>query len=402
MTIDLVVENIGTLITNDPQHAGPLGLLGGCVLACEGGRVVFAGPPAGLPQGRAADCRVVDARGRLVSPGLVDPHAHPMFGGNRAGEFALRVRGATYAEIQAAGGGIYSTVRATRAAPDAELVEGTLARLERMARAGTVLCEAKSGYSLDLAGEERMLRLYAEVARRSRVRLSPTLLAHVLPAEAAGDAAARAAYVRAFAEELIPRMAAEKLADAVDVYCDAGAFTLAEARTVLEAGKRAGLGLHVHAEQFTHTGATALGCELGAWSADHLEVASKGDVAAMRAAGVVAIILPGAALTLGLPLPPARALLDAGVAVALGTDCNPGSSMTESLPLMMSLGCMQLRMTVEEAWLAVTLHAARALGRDDHGHLRKGARAHLALWDLGAPAELPYRLGARVNVELIS
>ncbi len=386
---DLILDDIGVLLTME----GPaLGAVEGATLACAAGRVVYAGPQSGWAGELAPGGERVDAAGRMVSPGLVDPHAHPMFGGDRAGEFAMRVRGDSYADIQAAGGGIYSSVRATRAATDEALVQVTVARLARMRAHGATTVEAKTGYALDLEGELRMLRLYAEVARRAPVHLSPTLLAHVLPAEVQGDAAARAAYISAFANELIPRAASERLAEACDVYCDQGAYTLGEARALLEAGRRAGLGLHCHAEQFTRTGATALAAELGAWSADHLERVTDDDARALAAAGTVAVLLPGAMVTLDLPRPPARRLIELGVQIALGTDCNPGSSMTESLPLQMSLACMQLRMTVEEAWLAVTRHAARALGRDS-GRLGVGAAAGVVLWDATSPEEVPYQLG---------
>ncbi len=389
MIADLLIEDIGALVTME----GPgLGLVEGATLACAGGRVVYAGPRAGFAGQLAPEGERVDAAGRLVSPGLCDPHAHPMFGGDRAGELAMRARGDSYADIQAAGGGIYSSVRATRAAGDDVLVDRTLARLGRMRALGTTTVEAKTGYALDLPGELRMLHLYAEVARRAPVRLSPTLLAHVLPAEVLGDAPARASYVSAFANELIPQAAAERLAQACDVYCDQGAFTIEEARALLEAGRRAGLGLHCHAEQFTRSGATALAAELGAWSADHLERVTDDDARGLAAAGTVAVLLPGAMITLDLPRPPARRLLELGAFVALGTDCNPGSSMTESLPLQMSLACMQLRMTVEEAWLAVTRRAAHALGRDG-GRLAVGAAADVVLWDATSPAEVPYQLG---------
>lgn len=386
---DLVLDDIGALLTMEGPH---LGLVEGATLACAGGRVIYAGPRGGFSGALAPGGERVDAAGRLVSPGLCDPHAHPMFGGDRAGEFAMRVRGDAYADIQAAGGGIYSSVRATRAATDEALVEGTLARLGRMRAHGATTVEAKTGYALDLEGELRLLRLYAQVARRAPVRLSPTLLAHVLPAEVKDDAPARAAYISAFANELIPRAASERLADACDVYCDQGAFTLEEARALLGAARRAGLGLHCHAEQFTRTGATALAAELGAWSADHLESVTDDDAHALAGAGTVAVLLPGAMVTLDLPRPPARRLLDAGVAVALGTDCNPGSSMTESLPLQMSLACTLLGLTVEQAWLGVTRHAARALGRDG-GRLVVGAPADMVLWDATSPAEVPYQLG---------
>jgi imidazolonepropionase len=352
--------------------------------------------PHGWPQAGGGSPSVIDAGGRLVTPGLVEPHAHPIFAGSRAAEFDLRARGRSYAEIQAAGGGILATVRATRAATDEELVAGTLARLDRLLAHGVTVCEAKTGYALDLDGELRLLRLLHAAAARHPVALSPTLLAHVPPPEATSPAE-RAAYVARFADELVPRLApdgdARGLADALDVYCDQGAFTLDETRRLLGAGARAGLLLRVHAEQFTHTGAAELAAELGARSVEHLEQLHSAAIPRLARAGTVCNLLPGAALTLKLPFPDARRLLDGGCEVALGTDLNPGSSLTESLPLMMSLGAMQMGMSSAEAWRAVTVAAARAVGRPDAGRLAPGARGDLVIWDAEDYREVPQHYG---------
>jgi imidazolonepropionase len=381
----ILVTNIGELLTLDPRAGDPLGRVARAAVAIEDGRVVFAGPAADLPPRAAAAGARLDARGALVSPGLIDPHAHPNFAGSRAREFDLRARGATYAEIQAAGGGILATVEATRAASDEELTAGTLARLDRLLAHGVTIAEAKTGYALDIPGELRLLRLLVEAARRHPIDLSPTLLAHVpLPA--------RAAHVRNFCTQAIP-LARQSGAEAFDVYCDAGAFTLDETRDLLEAARATGLALRVHAEQFTHTGAAELAARLGARSVEHLEQLSDLAPARLAASGTVCNLLPGAALTLRLPWPDARRLLDAGCTVALGTDLNPGSSLTESLPLMMSLACMQMGMSAAEAWLGVTSAAARAVGRPDAGRLAPGFRGDLVVWDAGDHREIPQHFG---------
>jgi imidazolonepropionase len=390
MSATLLVDDIGELLScdsGDPKN--PLGVVRNARVLIVDGRVAFAGPRGELADDRIpADAARHVAAGALVTPGLVEPHAHPIFAGSRAAEFAMRARGATYLEIQAAGGGIASTVRATCAASDVELVASTCARLDRFRTHGTTFVEAKSGYALSIDGELRLLRLLREVGAAQGVGLSPTLLAHVPPS--GGD---RGQYVQRFCDEAIVVAARDHLAEAVDVYCDEGAFTLAETRMILEAARTAGLALRVHAEQFTHTGAADLAAELGARSVEHLERPGAGTPARLAAAGTIVNLLPGAALTLRLAWPDARTLLVAGCTVALGTDCNPGSSLTESQPLMMSLAVTQMGMTVEEAWLGVTRHAARAVGRTDRGRLSPGAVGDLVVWDTTDHRELVQHLG---------
>jgi imidazolonepropionase len=313
--------------------------------------------------------REIDARGCLVTPGLVEPHAHPIFAGSRAHEFDLRAQGKSYLEIQQAGGGILSTVKATRAASDEHLLNAVHARLDRFLLQGVTALEAKSGYDLTIEGELRLLRLLGEV--RHFVALSPTLLAHVPPPELD-----RSEWVRQFVAAL-PRANAR----AVDVYCDAGAFTLDETRTILSAAKAGGFLLRAHAEQFTHTGVAELAALLGARSVEHLEQVTDSEIAQLAKSGTVCNLLPGAALTLKLPWPDARRFLSAGCRVALGTDCNPGSSLSEALPLMMSLACMQMGMSCAEAWRAVTVEAAHAAGFADRGRLSPGSRGDLVIWD---------------------
>ncbi|ACY16403.1 imidazolonepropionase [Haliangium ochraceum] len=395
---DLVVEDAGLLLTANGPGTGEegLGLLQHGAVIASGGRVRWVGPSAEV--GRAgfdiSGAERVRAGGRLVTPGLVDCHVHPLFAGNRASEFGARAAGRSYQEIAQAGGGIQATVQPTRAASfDTHIIQ-TVARMNRILAAGTTTCEAKSGYDLTVAGELRLLAIALAADALSPLDLSPTLLgAHALPPEYADD---RAGYVRAVAEQMVPQVARERLAETVDVYCDDNAFTLAETRQILEAAKREGLALRVHAGQFADLGAAELIAELGGLSADHLEQVSPAGISAMAERGVVAVMLPGACVQLGLPQPPVSALREAGVAMAVATDNNPGTSLCDSLPVQMWLATTHYRMSVPEAWLGVTRHAARALGRKDIGVLAPGARADLLLWNAETPAEIPYHYGANL------
>lgn len=396
---DLLVSNIGLLITmdEDPSTDGPaLGEIPAAAVAVRAGRVLALGTEAAVRAGVRITprTRILDAAGRLVSPGLVDPHTHPAFAGDRAGELAMRARGASYQEIAGMGGGIRSTVTATRAAPDSALLEATARNLSMLLSHGVTTVEAKSGYALTVEGELRTLAVLRRLDLALPVDLSPTLLgAHVVAPEYSEH---REDYVSLVCEEMVPRTARQGLAESVDVYCDQGAFTLEESREILEAARRHGLATRIHAGQFVDLGGAGLAAELGSVSADHLEAISPEDMAAMAAAGTVAVILPGAALTLACPWPPVSALREAGVRIALGTDLNPGTSMTANLPLMMSLGCMQLGMTVEETWRAVTRVAAQVALRPEAGVLRPGAPADLVIWRCSHWAAVPYHLGANL------
>jgi imidazolonepropionase len=351
-------------------------ILGGRV-ASVGGRV-----PVGLPQ--------LDARGGLVTPGLVDAHAHPVFGGSRAGEFALRSEGKTYLEIAAAGGGIRSTVAATRAAWTDELVAGALPGLGGALAHGTTTMEAKTGYGLSIDHELRLLDAIAALGAAQPIRLVPTLLgAHAVPPDAS-----RGDWVAACSGPLLER--ARGRAHAVDVYCDEGAFTLDETRAILSAARARGFAVRAHAGQFRDLGAAGLVASLGGLSADHLEAISDEQAAAMAAAGTVATLLAGACVQLRLPPPPVARLRAAGCRFALGTDMNPGSSMTEGLPLQMWLAATHLGLTVDETWLAVTANAAVAAGRPDAGRLVPGAPGDLVVWKTDDHRDVPYRYGANL------
>lgn len=392
---NLVVTGAAQLVTIDGDDDDPLGAMPGGALICGAGRILWIGDEddverAGFDLG---DAKRIDVRGRLVTPGLIDCHAHPIFAGNRAGEFGLRAAGRSYLEIAAAGGGIRATLEPTRAADFDELVQLAAGRIRRALTHGTTTCEAKSGYDLTAEGELRLLEVALALDALQPVDLAPTLLAaHLVPPEHSAD---RAAYIEV-CTELSARAAARGLAGAVDVYCDEGAFTLEEARAILGAGKSHGLRVRAHAGQFADLGAAELVAELGGASADHLEQVSPAGIAAMAAAGVVAVMLPGACVQLRMDPPPVEALRAAGVAMAVATDMNPGTTLAEPLPIQMWLATTHYGMTVDEAWLGVTRHAARVLGRDDLGRLAVGARADLVAWDAETPAEIPYRYGANL------
>lgn len=387
---DLVIRKAAQVLVLD--GAG-VGLVERGAVACRGERILGVCPDAELEQtfGVGAGTRVLDAAGGVVTPGLVDPHTHPVFAGQRCVEFGMKAQGKSYLEIHKAGGGILSTVRATREASFDELAAVLAANLSRLLSWGVTTCEGKSGYALETEGELRLLEVLRTVGDCHPVDVEPTLLgAHALPPEHADD---RQGYVALVAEQMVPRAAREGLARYCDAYCEDGAFSADEVEQIFRAASAHGLGLRLHAEQFTHQGGAELAAQLGAVSADHLEAVSPAGVAAMARSSTVAVLLPGAALTCRCPWPPARALLDAGVAVALGTDLNPGSSMTASLPLMMSLACMQMQVSCEEAWRGVTVAAARSLGRDDIGRLAPGCIADLAIFDAPDYRYVPYHYG---------
>jgi imidazolonepropionase len=370
----ILVTNIGELVTNDPAHGGPLGILHDAALVAEEGRVAWVGPAGRAP---AADDRV-DADGAAGIPGFVDSHTHLVFAGDRAGEFEARMRGATYT-----GGGIGTTVAATRAADDTTL-RANLSRLVAEARRqGTTTLEVKSGYGLSVADEERILRLAREVTDETTF-----LGAHVVPADYAhrpGD------YVALVTGPMLE--AAAPHARWVDVFCDRGAFDADAARMVLRAGMAAGLLPRIHANQLGPGPGVALAVEVGAASADHCTHLSTSDVDALAGSATVATLLPGAEFSTRSPYPDAGRLLEAGVTVALATDCNPGSSYTTSMPFCIALAVREMGMTPAQAVWAATAGGAAALRRHDVGRLVAGARADIALLDAPSHVHLAYRPG---------
>lgn len=371
------------VMTCDPARPG-LGVIERGAIAVERGRIAWVGDDGDRPR----SAREVDAGGKLVTPGLVDCHTHAIFGGDRAAEFAMRAAGKSYVEIAAAGGGIAATLGPTRAAHSEELREALAGRLDVALAGGTTTIEVKSGYALTADGE---LRLLTNIRLLKRVqRVVATLLAHMIPPERRED---RDAYVREICEQWIPK--AKGIATSVDVWCESTAFTLAEARQILVTAKRYGFAVRGHVGQLSNLGAAELLADLGALSADHLEFVSEAGARALAAAGTVAVMLPGACVQLRLPPPPVERLRAAGVAMAVATDLNPGSSYCETLPIQMWLATTHFGMTVDEAWLGVTRHAAKALAVEA-GALVSGARADLVIWRCEHPADVPYRYGANL------
>ncbi len=402
-----VVDNIGQLVTcaGRGDARAMLGVHDDAAVVIEGGRVVAAGRRQDIRQDIESAVRrgaeVCDARGGVVVPGLVDCHTHVVFGGDRLDEFCVRCRGATYEEIARRGGGIVRTVEATRRASPEELEEAACRRLDAMLLRGVTTVEVKSGYGLDLDTEVKMLEVVARLDAEGPQRLVPTFLgAHVVPREFSDRPEA---YVAWLCDEALPLVAHRKLARYCDVFCDEGAFGLDATRRIFERARELGLGLRVHAEQLRPTGAARLAAELGAASADHLEHIDDDGIDALRRSGTVAVLLPAATLFLGQSRwAPARRLLDAGVRVALATDCNPGSAMTTHLPLVGTLGCVRLHMEPAEVLLALTRWPAVSLGLDDAGVIRPGARADLAWFDVARFEELFYEFPSEDAAGVIS
>lgn len=383
----------GTLRPEAPWDPAPLGLIADGAVAVRDDRVVAVGPTRAVEAmiSLSPDATVIDVGDAVLCPGLVDPHTHALFAGDRAHEFGMRVRGATYAEIAAQGGGIQSTMWAVRGASDADLVAQLDARLDRMRAYGTTTVEVKSGYGGDLAQELRCLSL---LARRPESVIPTFLPLHAVPPERREIEGGRARFLREMREELLPGVIHGRYARFIDAYVDKTGFSVDETRPILEAALRGGLRPRLHIGQFADVGGAQLAAELGAASADHLEHVSDEGVRAMADAEVVGVLLPGAAFSLGQAMPDARRLRDLGLEVALGTDCNPGTSHTEALPLMAAFAVRQMGLSTVEAWHAITAVAARSLELGDRGALRIGARADLAVLDLASWEALPYAFGA--------
>ena len=380
---DLTLIN-ATLVPCDP--AGPRRIDDGWLRIADG-RI------AAMGQGQApGDGPFEDIGGRVVTPALIDCHTHLVHGGNRAREFEMRLEGASYEAIARAGGGILSTVTATRAATEADLVASALPRLDSLLAEGVATIEVKSGYGLTIADEMKMLRAARQLARLRPVRvITSWLAAHALPPSHAGRADA---YIDEVAIAGLRAAHAEGLVDAVDGFCEGIAFSPAQIARVFDVAQELGLPVKLHAEQLSHLGGCQLVAARGGLSADHVEYATDQDAAAMAAAGTVAVLLPGAFYTLReTRLPPIDAFRGAGCAMALATDCNPGTAPLTSVLLTLNMGATLFRLTPEECLRGVTVHAARALGLADCGRLAPGLRADLAVWDIADPAELSYRIG---------
>lgn len=368
-----------------------LGVIENGSIAARDGRILYAGPAADAPRFDADT--VIDCEGRWITPGLIDCHTHLIYAGDRAQEFELRLQGASYEEIARAGGGIASTVAATRAASEDDLIATALPRLDALLAEGVTTVEIKSGYGLTLADERKMLRVAGRLGRERPVRISRTFLgAHALPPEFAGDADG---YVDLVGDGMLPALAEEGLVDAVDAFCEGIGFTLAQTNRVFAAARRHGLPVKLHAEQLSNLHGAALAARHGALSADHLEHLDADGIAAMARSGTVATLLPGAFYFVReTRLPPVEALRAAGVPIAIATDCNPGTSPLTSVLLAMNMAATLFRLTVEECLGGVTRNAARALGlQEEIGTLEAGKACDLAIWDIDRPAELVYRMG---------
>ena len=378
------------LATLNESEAG-LGLIAHGAIASQNGRIAYVGPEADLPHNNAK--QVIDCAGRLITPGLVDCHTHLVYGGDRAQEFEMRLAGATYEEISRAGGGIVSSVRATRAASDEELTRSALKRLDHLIAEGVTTIEIKSGYGLDQESEMKCLRVARALAKHRNVGVVTTFLgAHALPPEAQGD---KDAYIARVCNEMLPALAAEGLADAVDAFCEGIAFSPEQTARVFDKAKALGLPVKLHADQLSNLHGAELAARYQALSADHLEHTDKAGAKALANAGTVAVLLPGAFYMLReKQYPPVEHLRKHGAKIAIATDSNPGTSPLTSLLLTMNMAATLFRLTVDECVAGVTREAARALGLlDQIGTLEIGKQCDLAIWDVARPAELVYRIG---------
>jgi len=388
IVVDLLLDDVHVVTMTEKNGYG---IVRDAALAISGDRIAWVGSASKV----ASDWRVTERRscgGRWATPGLVDCHTHLVYAGNRAQEFEARLNGATYADIARSGGGIRSTLAATRAASPQALTAQSRPRLEALAAEGVTTIEIKSGYGQDTASEMKQLDVALRLGEICAVDVRATLLAaHVLPPEFEGRADV---FIDLVCDEMIPAVAAAKLAHAVDAFCESIGFTPAQTRRVFAAARAHGLPVKLHADQLSDGGGAALAAEFRALSADHLEFTDETGVRAMAGAGTVAVLLPGAFYTLReTRMPPVELLRAHGVPIAIATDCNPGTSPTTSLLLMLNMACTLFRLTPVEALAGATVHAARALGLPDRGTLAAGQRADIALWDVDSPADLAYRVG---------
>jgi imidazolonepropionase len=380
----------------------PYGMVQDGALATYEGKIAWIGKKNDLPADlESRSAKIYDAQGAWVTPGLVDCHTHLVYGGSRAREFELRLQGATYEEIARQGGGIRSTVSATRATDEESLLQQSAPRLAALMAEGVTTVEIKSGYGLDLETEIRMLRVARTLGEKYPVTVMPTFLgAHALPPEYEGQSDP---YIDFVCNQVMPQVVAQNLAVAVDAFCEGIGFTPAQTERIFKAAKKLGLAVKLHAEQLSDLGGTALAAKYGALSADHLEHVSEEGVKAIAASGSVAVLLPGAFYFLGeTKLPPIDLLRRHAVPIALSTDCNPGSSPAVSLLLMLNMACTLFKLTPEEALAGVTRNGARALGLQDRiGTLEPGKDADFVIWDISEPAELAYRIGANPMQQVV-
>lgn len=395
--IDLIIKNAEELLTlslSSREESG-LGIIRNGAVAIKEGRIFWIGKTEELSEKLFLNRkgREIDATGKVVVPGLIDSHTHLIFAGSRENEFEQRIQGLSYLEIAERGGGILSTVEATRKASFDELLLLGKKRLDRMLSKGITTLEAKSGYGLSLQDELKILKVMKALQENHPIEIVPTFLgAHTVPREFRD---ARTRYIDLLTKEMIPKVAQERLAKFCDVFCEEKAFTVEESKKILETGKQYGLIPKIHADQLSPGGGAELAAEVNAFSADHLEYVSQEGIKKMAEKGVTAVLLPGASFFLSMKkYPPARDMIEQGVPVSLATDLNPGSSMTESLPLMMTMGCTMFKMTPKEVIQATTVHAAKSIGREKEiGSLEVGKQADILLLDIPNYRYLPYHFG---------
>ena len=391
----LLITHVGELVTNDESHGGLLGVIEDAAIVATKGIITWVGRTEDLPDFDAIQS--IDAGGAAVVPGFVDAHTHAVFAGDRSDEFTLRMAGASYEDILASGGGIYSTVEATRAASLSDLVSASVPRIDHMLVSGTTTAEVKSGYGLDIETEARMLEAITAIADITPIDLIPTFLgAHVVGPEYRDR---RSEYVDLVTGPMLDRVA--PLARFIDVFCDGAAFTLDETRAIVAAGRARGLEARLHVDQLSHSGGSRLAAELGAVSADHVDHATDDDLAALADAGTVAVLLPGVSYAMRTQPPPARRVWDAGVTVAVATDCNPGSAYIETMPFIISLAVVTSGLTPAEAVWAATKGGALALGLEDRGVLAPGMVADMVILDAPSHVHLSYRPDGSLPLEVI-
>jgi imidazolonepropionase len=409
--ITSIIQNARQLLTLRADQKGPrkgkhmedLGILEDGAVAIFGDKIVAVGKTKEvLDEVKITDkTKVVDAKDKVVLPGFVDCHTHPVFASTRENEFEMRIKGKTYQEIAESGGGIKSSVKALRLKSKEELIRLTIPRLDRMLSYGTTTIEAKSGYGLSLEDEIKMLEVIKELNKIHPIDLIPTFLgAHEIPEEYKNN---RKEYIKLITERMIPEVAKRKLAVFCDIFCEKGVFDIEESRTILKAAKNHGFKLKLHADQLSALGGAKLAAELGAISADHLEFIDDDGIEMMREAGVIGVLLPGACFGLGIrEYPPARKMIERGLSVALATDFNPGSSMTESVPMILSLACFMMRMTPAEAIVASTINSAYAVDKaSEVGSIEEGKNADLVIWNVQNYKEIPYHYGVNLADQVI-
>ncbi len=403
----LIITNIGQLVTLRSSALGPregklqseLGIIKKGAIAISGNLILEVGKEKELFRRvkRDVKTRIVDANGRVVTPGLVDPHTHLVFAGNRANEFERRIQGKSYQQIAQMGGGIGASVKALRKASKKELIESSWRKLDRMAECGTTTVEIKSGYGLSLKDEIKTLETVRELRRKyPKVSVISTFMgAHALPEEFHGK---RRKYVKYVCQKMIPEVAKRRLAEFCDVFCEEGYFTPPESTQILETGKKFGLKPKIHADEFASSGGSEVAAQVKAVSADHMMFATASNIDKMKRAGVVAVLLPGTSFFVGSKkYAPARMMIERGLPIALATDFNPGSNMTESLPITMTIACLQLRMTPAEVLVAATINAAYALDRGrEIGSIEPNKEADFVLWEVEDYREIPYHYGVNL------